>query len=109
MYFIVLQSIKVRCFPLGLEPYLKDLMRVGVLIDRSRSGRSARINQETVDEINEFLQTYPGSNVRSVTEASSIPQTTTTDRIRIEHLLLNPDKARFVQQLYEEDAVTIID
>ena len=73
--------------------------------DRSRSGRSTGINQEKVDEVNHFLYTHPGSNVRSVAEASSIPQITTIYRIRIEHLLLKSYRAQFVQQLYEEDRV----
>ena len=59
------------------------------------------MNQEKVDEVNDFLQIHPGSNVRSVAEGSSIPQTTTY-RIRTEHLLLKPYKAQFVQQLYVE-------
>ena len=38
-----------------------------------------------------FFQTHPESSVQSVAEASSRPQTTTYT-IRIEHLLLKPDK-----------------
>ena len=57
-----------------------------------------------MDEANDFLQIHPGSSVRSVAEVSSIPQTTTTYRIMIEHLLLKSYKAQFVQQLYEEDS-----
>ena len=45
--------------------------------DRSRSGSSTGINQEKVDEVDDFLQTHPGSSVRSVAKASLIPQTTT--------------------------------
>ena len=84
---------------MGSELYLKDFVRRGVLNNRSRSGRLTAINQEKVDEVN---QTHPGPSVRSVVEASSIPQTTTY-QIRTEHLLLKPYKAQFVQQLYEED------
>ena len=60
------------------EPYLQDIVRRRVLNDRLRSGRSTGINQEKVDGVNDFLQTHPGSSVRSFAEASSIPQTTTT-------------------------------
>ena len=74
----------------------------GNLEDRSLSGRSTVISQEKVDEVNDFLQTHPGSSVRSVTEASSIPQRT-THRIRTEHFLLKSYRAQFIQQLYEED------
>ena len=42
--------------------------------------------------------------IRSVTEVSLIPQTTTYRIITMtEHLLLKPYKGQFVQQLYEED------
>ena len=54
--------------------------------DRSWSGRQTVIDQEKVEEVNDFLQTHPGSNVLSVAEVSSIPQTTTY-RVRTEHLL----------------------
>ena len=57
---------------MGPKPYLKDFVRSEVL----RSERSTVINQEKVDEVNDFLQTHPGSSVRCVVEASSIPQTT---------------------------------
>ena len=90
-----------------LGPHLKGLVRLGVLNDRSRSGIPTVINQEKVDEVNDFLQTHSGSNVRSVAEASSIPQTTTY-RIRTELLLLKPYKAQFVQQLYEDDHVEVL-
>ena len=50
-----------------------------------------------------FFKLMHGSSVWSFAEASSIPQTTTTYRIRTEHLLLKPYEARFVQKLYEED------
>ena len=63
--------------------------------------RSTGINQEKVDEVNDFIQTHPGSSVRSVAEVSSIP----TYRITTKHLLLKADKAQFVQQLYEDDRV----
>ena len=55
-------------------------------------GRPTGINQENVDEVNDFFQTHPGPIAWSVLEASSIPQTTTY-RIMTEHLLLKPDKA----------------
>ena len=90
---------------MGSESYLKDFVRTGVFNDRSRSGRSTRTNQEKVDEVNDALQTHPESSVRSVAEASSIPQTTTTYRIRTEHLLLKPYQAQLVQQLYDKDRV----
>ena len=45
------------------EPYLKELVRSGVSNDQSRSGRPTVINQAKVDEVNDFLQTHPGSNV----------------------------------------------
>ena len=62
------------------------------------------INQERVDEVNDFVQTHPESSVRPVAEASLIPKTTTTTyRIMTEYLLLKSYKAQFVQQLYEED------
>ena len=70
-----------------------------MLNDRSRSGRSTGINQEKVDEVNDFLQTHPESSVSSVVETSLIPQTT-THRIMTE---LKQDKVQSVQQLYEED------
>ena len=89
---------------LGSEPYLKDFVRAGVL----KFGRLTRINQEKVDEVNDFLQIHPGSNVRSFVEASSIPETTTTYRIITEHLLLKPYKAQFVQRLYEKDRVEML-
>ena len=80
------------------EPYLKDFMGLGVL----KSGRPIVINQEKVNEVNDFLQTHSGSSVRSVVEVPSIPQTTTY-RIITEYLLLKPYKGQFAQQLYEED------
>ena len=67
---------------MGSGPYFKDFVKPGVLNDRSRSGRSTGINQEKVDEVNDFLQTHPGSSVRSVAEA---PTQTTTYRIRAEN------------------------
>ena len=70
----------------------------GNVEDRSRSGRPTVINQEKVNEVNDFLQTHPGSSVRSVSEASSISPTTTY-RIRTEHILLKPYKAQFIQHL----------
>ena len=48
------------------KPYLKAFMRVGA----SKSRRSIGINQEKVDEINDFLQTHLESSVQSVVEAS---------------------------------------
>ena len=68
--------------------------------DGSQSGRPAWINQENVDEVNDFLRAHPESIVWSVVEAPSMPQTTTY-RIMTEHLLLKPDRAQFIQQLYE--------
>ena len=59
------------------------------------------INQEKVNEVNDLLQTHPGSSVWSVVEASSILQTAAC-RIRTEHLLLKPCKAQFVRHLYEK-------
>ena len=44
---------------LGSEPYLKDFLRAGVL----QSKRLTGINQEKVDEVNDFLQTHPGSKM----------------------------------------------
>ena len=58
---------------MGSEPYLKDFVRSRVLNDRSRSGRPTVINQEKVDEVNDFLQTHLGSSVWSVAKSSSIP------------------------------------
>ena len=74
----------------------------GSVEDRSRSARSIVINQEKVDEVNDFLQTHRGSSVRSVAEISSISQTTIY-RITTEHLLLKSCKMQFVQLLYEKD------
>ena len=62
---------------MGSESYVKDFLRTGVLNDRSGSGRPTRTNQEKVDEVNDVLQTHPGSSVQSVAEASWIPQTAT--------------------------------
>ena len=90
---------------MGSEVYVKDFVRPGVL----KAERSTEISQEKVDEVNDFLQTHPGSSVRPLAEAFLIPQTiTTTYRIRTEHLLLKPDKAQFVQQLYEEDRIEML-
>ena len=58
----------------------------------NQSGRLARIGQEKVDGVNNFLQIHPGSSVRSVAKASSIPHTIITYRIRTEHLLLSRRK-----------------
>ena len=79
-------------------------MRVGVLNNPSQSGRSTVMHQE---QVNDFLQIHPGSSVRSVAEASSIPHTT-AGRIMTEHLLLKPYKVQFVQQLHG-NAVAIND
>ena len=42
---------------MGSELYLKDFLRPRVLNNRSRSRRPTRINEEKVDEINDFFQT----------------------------------------------------
>ena len=87
---------------MGSESYLKDFVRSGSVEDRALSRRPTVINQEKVDEVNDLLQTYPGSSSRSVVEVSLIPQTTTY-RIRTEHLSLKPYKGQFVQQLCGKD------
>ena len=61
------------------QPYLKDFVRGRVLNDRTRSGRSTVINREKVGEVNDCLQTHPGSSVRSVAKASSRPQITNVE------------------------------
>ena len=48
-----------------LESYLKDFVRTRLLDDRSRSIRPTVIHQKKIDEVNGFLQTHPGSSVRS--------------------------------------------
>ena len=48
---------------------MKDFVRAEML----KSERLTGINQEKVDEVNNFLQTHPGLNVRSVVEISSVP------------------------------------
>ena len=80
------------------EAYLKDFVRPGML----KAGRLIVINQEKVNEVNDFRQTHLWSSVWSVAEAFLMPQTTTY-RIRTEHLLLKPYQAQLVQQPYEED------
>ena len=54
---------------MGSKPYLKDFVRSEVL----RSERPTVINQKKVDEVNDFLQTHPGSSFRCVIEVSMIP------------------------------------
>ena len=92
---------------MGSQPYLKDFVRGRMLNDRTGSGRLTVINREKVGEVNDCLQTHPGSSIRSVAKASSRPQITTC-RIMTEHLLLKPYKAQFVQQLHEEDRVEML-
>ena len=88
---------------MGSEPYLKEFVRAGGVEARSQSRRSTDINQEKVDEVNDFLQTHPESSVRSVAEISSILQTTITYRIVTGHLLLKSYTVEFVQQLCKKD------
>ena len=45
-----------------LESYLKGVVRARLLDDRSRSIRPTVIHQKKVDEVNDFLQTHPGSS-----------------------------------------------
>ena len=88
----------------GIRTIFKRFCEIGSVKDRTRFGRSIGINQEKVDEVDDFLQTHPGSSVRSVAEPSSIQQITVY-RIMTEHSLLKPYKAQFVQQLYKKDRV----
>ena len=53
---------------MGSQPVLKDFVRAGVSNDQSQFGRPTEINQGEVDKVNDFLQTYPRSSVRSVAE-----------------------------------------
>ena len=72
---------------MGSGSYLKDFVRAGVLkIDRSLEDRQEVLKKKSI-EVNDFLQTPPGSSIRSVAETSLIPQTTTY-RIMTEYLLL---------------------
>ena len=56
----------------GITTIFQRFFEIWSVEDRSRSGRLTVINQK-VDEVNDFLQTHPGSGVGSVVEASSIP------------------------------------
>ena len=80
----------------GIRAIFERFYETGSVEDRPRSEGPTVINQEKVNEVNDLLQTHPGSSVRSVAKVSSIPQTTTY-WIRTEHLLLKPCKAQFVQ------------
>ena len=58
---------------MGSEPYLKDFVRLGVLkIDQDLEDRQELIKKKSI-EVNDFLQTHPGSSVCSVAKVSSIP------------------------------------
>lgn len=74
----------------------------GTVEDRSRSGRPSTIDEEKVDEVHDFCTTESTTSVRAVAAACSIPRTTAY-RIMTEYLSLKPYKAKFVQQIYEED------
>ena len=69
----------------GIRTRFERFCESGSVENRSRSGGPTGINQEKVDVVDDFLQTHPGSNVRSVTGVPSILHTTTY-RIRTEHL-----------------------
>ena len=68
----------------GIRTIFERFCEIGTVEERSRSGRPTAINQEKVDEVNDFLRTHRGSSIRSVAEPSLIPQTTIY-RIRTEH------------------------
>ena len=65
-------------------------------------GQDTPSDEEKVDEVRDFCRTESTTSVRAVVTAYSVPRTT-THRITTEYLSLKPYKAKFVQQIYEED------
>ena len=70
----------------------------GTVEDRERSGRPSIITEETVEKVHDVCEAERKQSVRTVAAACAIPKTT-VHRIMSEHLLINPYKGHFVQQL----------
>ena len=84
---------------------IKDVFQrfteTGTVEDRKRSGRPSVITEEIVEEVRDVCEAERRQNVRTVAAVCAIPKDTVHRTMR-EHLLLQPYKGHFVQQLYEE-------